>query len=272
MRYAVLLPIFLLLFVPINAAEQGQYSLTARTVHEYYSHTLGGYTTITPFWLLYGENIQWWQGGIIFEYHLPNSIAREKINTLLTHLTQLFHDLGFVVVAGTVRPTYVKVVYQFDGVVEYGGYIFADGNGTITVEWAANKPLTITVNSMVTANASTVKYLTGATWEEVSTGYATQLRLPEAYVSLPKGRYDILLVPRDGYIRTDYFDTACGTKEPSHLGGGPRIYRGLVFDETVAGYQLRDSGSYYHRQPLFRIVNENTTYRIDRFWCTEVEL
>lgn len=265
MKAVYLIPILaILLALPVAFATTNEYRFTAETVHEYYSPILGGYTHKAAFRLLYGENIQWWQGGVKFVY----TNASGKIEILTRHLMELFHDLGFVTVVGTVRPTYVKIVYQFDGVLEYEGFLFADSNGSVVVEWSYGKPLVVTVYSMVTANASTAKYLTGADWKWVDiTPNVQQLQYPEARVSLPNGVYDILLVPRDGYILTHYEPTKCGTSIPYNLGGAPKLHR-LTFDDRTPGFVLRDSGSFYSRLPVMKFV-DGEQWLIDNFGCFE---
>jgi hypothetical protein len=267
MKTAFLIPVLAILLATTSTAfatPEHQYRFTAETVHDYYNPTLGHNTHTTSFWILYGENIQWWQGGIQFVYTDPS----DKIEILTKHLMSLFHDLGFITVVGTVKPTYAKIVYQFDGVLEYEGYLFADGNGSVVVEWTYGKPLVITIYSMVSANASTAKYLSGGTWEWVrESQYVSRLKFPESTVSLPSGTYDFLLIPREGYITTVYEKTRCDTTIPYNLGGSPKIHR-FTLDGNSPGFILHDGGTFYSRLPVLKFVNGNLWY-IDNFWCFE---
>lgn len=266
MRSVLLITVIAMLFIPIAAGEQ-QYRITAETVHRY-DNPLVGPTHIISFWLL--DTNQWWSGGARFIYTNPNS---SQVQAILRHLTELFHDLGFITVAGRVTPVYAKIIYAFDGVIEYGGFIFADGNGTITVEWQLGKPLVITVNSLVTANASVTKYIGGAEWNIVRLNpYVSQIRPPELYVKLEPGKqYNFLLIPREGtigyYTESNYWGNVTLTHQ---LGGCPKLWSKTPAP-NVAGYHLRDSGSFCHRNPVI-IVEDDTIYFYDWFWNSRVRL
>jgi hypothetical protein len=191
--------ILTLLAIPLALAEQTM-TIELETHRKYYNPTIGDYVKHASFYLFGGEDIQWWSGGAKFIYALPSEVAKEKIDTLTRHLMELFRDLGFIIVAGTVKPVYVKVVYAFDGVLEYEGFYFADGNGIVIVEWSLGKPLVVTIEATATINASTAKYLGKADWEYryVNGGYA--IGYPELAIPKPKTEtYELLVVPREGF-------------------------------------------------------------------------
>lgn len=266
MRSVLLITVIAMLFIPIAAGEQ-QYRITAETVHRY-DNPLVGPTHIISFWLL--DTNQWWSGGARFIYTNPDS---SQVQAIIRHLTELFHDLGFITVAGRATPVYAKIIYVFDGVIEYDGFIFADGNGTITVEWQLGKPLIITINSLITANASATKYVGGAQWSTIRLSQYTSLtRQPELYVSLESGRqYNFLLVPREGATGHVVVSNYWGNETRVHqLGGCPKLWRETPAS-NIAGYHLRDSGSLCNRQPVI-IVEDGTTYLYDWFWNTRVRL
>jgi hypothetical protein len=260
--------ILTLLAIPLALAEQTM-TIELETHRKYYNPTIGDYVKHASFYLFGGEDIQWWSGGAKFIYALPSEVAKEKIDTLTRHLMELFRDLGFIIVAGTVKPVYVKVVYAFDGVLEYEGFYFADGNGIVIVEWSLGKPLVVTIEATATINASTAKYLGKADWEYryVNGGYA--IGYPELAIPKPKTEtYELLVVPREGFSGiTETVRNYWGNETRTVLlGGGPEIYK---IDPTAYGYTLRDSGTFYGRFPALEIVYDQhgkTIYRLDWFW------
>ncbi|MEM2448960.1 MAG: hypothetical protein QXT14_08450, partial [Candidatus Bathyarchaeia archaeon] len=252
--------------------------ISVRGHRKYFNTAIGDYTYYQSFYLFGGEDIRWWQGGAVFEYYLPNEVAKQKIDILTKHLMDLFKDLGFVLVAGIVKPTYVKIVYWFDGVLLYEGLYFVDGNGTVVVEWSEDKPLTVTISSVAIINASTVKYLGRADWEFIKINGGTAILYPKLTVEAPIEAYEFLVVPREGVVVVDssynYYHNASKTV---YLGGGPELYKvsigETVYGSVVNGYELGDSATFYDREPILKIVYDSEgrhVYEIDWFWSTEI--
>ena len=149
------------------------------------------------------------------------------------------------------------------------------------VEWSEGKPLTITVYSVATINASTADYLGSADWEFIPVNGGHAIKSPELSVSLPKGEYQFLVVPREGFTGvTETISNFYGNESKTKLfGGGPTIHQveigETVYGNTVSGYALRDSGTFYDREPILKIVYDEdgkTTYLLDWFWDSETPI
>lgn len=275
------LAVALLLTLPVALAVSSEtmaLEISVRGHRKYFNTAVGDHTYYQSFYLFGGKSIQWWQGGAVFEYHLPSEVAKQKIDTLTRHLMGLFKDLGFVLVAGTVKPKYAKIIYSFDGVLEYEGLYFADANGTVIVEWSEGKPLTITISSVATINASTAEYLGRADWKFVEINGGTAILYPRLTVEAPLGDYEFLVIPREGVILVDtsynYYHNASKTV---YLGGGPELHKvkvgEKVYGNLIKGYDLSDSSTFYDREPGLKIVYDEKgryVYGIDWFWSGEI--
>ncbi|MEM4006103.1 MAG: hypothetical protein QXT92_00395 [Nitrososphaerota archaeon] len=280
-KVSSVLAVVLLLTLPTALAveqETAKLSISVRGHREYFNTAIGDYTYYQSFYMFGGKDVQWWQGGAVFEYYLPNEVAKQKIDMLTKHLMGLFKDLGFIIVAGTVKPTYVRIVYWFDGVLLYEGLYFVDGDGTVIVEWSEGKPLTITINSIAIINASTAQYLGKADWKFIEMNGGTAILEPELTVEAPVGDYEFLVVPREGVAKIDtsynYYHNASKTV---YLGGGPELHHvkvgEKVYGNVVKGYDLSDSGIFYGRDPALKIVYDEKgrrVYKVDWFWSTEI--
>ena len=252
-------------------------------------------TKLVPFWYVAGDEISWWQGGARFVYY--ENASAQKVQTLISGLMTMFKDLGFVTLAGTVRPYYCFIVYKFDGILEYEGYWFIDGDGKVVVEWKEGEPLNITVYSKATVNvsASKIDSYGGADWGGLW-GW------PTATMDLPKLPYEILVVPRDGIVETDEAGVNYGPRSetrvqieeltlireigpyPIYLGGGPEL--NVI---TSVGSLLNPSGSprylphvtakaydsWWHRQPVYIFVHhdgEVEVWKRDLFYGYEFQV
>jgi len=255
---------------PLFAAET--INISVETHRPYYNPEIGLYVKRASFYLLGGEDIQWWQGGAVFKYYLPSETAKQKIDIVTRHLMEMFRELGFIIVAGTVKPIYVKIVYLFDGVLEYEGFYFVDGNGTVTVEWSLGKPLVITVNAVATVNASTAKYLGKGDWEYIYYNGGYGIRSPELAIPRPQAEeYELLVVPREGFtgITIEVENYYHNETRAYLLGGGPESYK---IDTSAYGYTLKDSGTFYSRHPSLEIVYDEegmNIYTLNWFWNTK---
>jgi len=220
-----------------------------------------------------GDNIQWWQGGAIFIYNLPGDAAREKISSLLRHVSDLLQEYGFIVVAGSIRSKSVLVTMAFDGVVEYEGLYFADDNGTIIIRWSENNPLVITILSKAVVNASTAKYAGKSSIKVVKVnggiGYLwpnPQLDIPVngdsvQVLVVPVGRPEKMLVV-DNYYRNE--------TKTCYLGATPSLYR---LEAWSLGYILPEEHVFWCRVPALKIVYDGSgrhTFIYDWFWHTDI--
>jgi len=267
---AIMLAIALALSIPAVAASR-QITISLQTHHRYFSHEIGSETMHASFYLFGGDDIEWWQGGAVFIYTLPNEVARERIDALNKALINLFKDLGFIIVAGTVKPTYAKIVYKFDGVLEFEGFYFVDDNGTITIEWSRGKPLIITIESKATIRAETAEYLGRADWRIVEINGGRGVLWPEIKITPTGDRMKLLVVPREGYtgITTQVANYYRNETRTLYLGGGPALHE---VDTHAPGYSLRDSGVFWGRHPAIKVIYDEAgkhVLYIDWFWCSE---
>ena len=265
----VLLVIALLVVaVPVNAT--ATMTIDVRAHREYYNTELKDYTTHMSFYLFTGDDIQWWQGGAVFVYDVTSEYAREKIDILTINMMKLFKDLGFIIVAGTVKPTYVKIVYNFDGVLEFEGLYFADEAGVVTVEWSEGEPLVITVLAKATINASTAEYAGRADWDRVKISGGWAIIYPELAIPVPDKPIQALVVPREGIVATAEIRNYYGNETRARfLGGGPEIH---AIEPVAGGWTLTDSPLFWDRDPAIKILYDSEGrhfFEIDWFWHSE---
>jgi hypothetical protein len=263
----------LFLVFPLASAER-KMSIEVQTHRPYYSFEIGDYTRYASFYLFQGEGIRWWQGGAIFLYYLPSEVAREKIDTLTRHMLELFKDLGFILVSGVVKATYVKIVYGFDGVLEYEGYYFADGDGRITIEWAIDKPLNITIEAKATIDASTAEYVGRGDWRIREYNGGRGILWPELEIPMPQKEVELLVVPREGFsgITTEVHNYWSNETRILYLGGGAAEY---VIKPYTVGRILKDSGTFWGRYPVIEVVYKplaKEVYYLDWFWSSKIPM
>ncbi|MEM2571338.1 MAG: hypothetical protein QXP96_06450, partial [Thermoproteota archaeon] len=255
--------LFIMPALPVAFAEKTspdavKVSVEVRGHRKYFNPTFNDYIYRQSFYLFGGNDVQWWQGGAVFIYNVTSNVAKQKIDILTRHMMELFKDLGFVTVAGVVKPVYVKIVYWFDGVILYEGLYFVDRNGTVTIEWSEGKPLVVTVNSIATINASTAQYLGRADWTFTEVNGGRAIHYPELVVEAPVGHYEFLVVPREGVVSVDEDLNHYGARKTIYLGGGPDLHA-VTVGETVLGshaigYVLSDAGTFYDREPDLKIL------------------
>lgn len=263
----------LFLTFPLASAEQ-KMRIEVQTHRPYYSFEIGEETTHASFYLFQGEDIRWWKGGAIFLYYLPSPVAREKIDTLARGLVQLFKDLGFVIVAGTVKVTYAKIVWKFDGVLEYEGFIFADEDGTVILEWSVGEPLNITIESKVVIDASTAEYVGKGEWKVIEVNGGIAYLWPEVQMPMPEKPIQLLVVPREGFtgITTEVVNFYKNETRVFYLGGGPEIYK---VEPYYPGYVLKDSGTFWARYPIIQVKYSDGKKEIlvmDWFWSSKIPM
>jgi hypothetical protein len=263
----------LFLVLPLASAER-KMSIEVQTHRPYYNYEIGDYTRYASFYLFQGEDIRWWQGGAIFLYYLPSEVAREKIDTLTRHMLELFKDLGFVIVSGVVKVTYVKVIYSFDGVLLYEGYYFADEDGRITIEWAIDKPLNITIEAKATIDASTAEYVGRGDWRIREYNGGRGILWPELEIPMPQKEVELLVVPREGFsgITTEVHNYWSNETRIFYLGGGAEVYR---VEPHYPGYVLKDSGTFWARYPIIQVKysdGEKEVLVMDWFWSSKIPM
>jgi len=259
--------LLLLIVLPISAAPT--MTIDVKAHREYYNTELKDYTKYESFYLFTGDDIQWWQGGAVFVYDTTSDVAKQKIDILTKALMGLFKDLGFVIVAGTVKPTYVKIVYNFDGVLEFEGFYVADEAGVVTVEWSEGEPLVITVLAKATINASTAEYAGRADWGRVKISGGWAIIHPQLTIPMPSKPIQALVVPREGIVATtevhNYYRNETKVK---FLGGGPEIH----MIKPATGWTLTDSPLFWDRDPAIKILYDGEgrhVFAIDWFWHSE---
>ena len=268
---AIMLAIALILSIPAVAAPS-EIAISLQTHQRYFSHEIGSETMHASFYLFGGEDIQWWQGGAVFVYALPNEVAKQKIENLTRSLINLFKDVGFIIVSGTVKPVYAKIVYKFDGVLEYEGFYFADEDGTVTIEWSQGEPLVITVECKATIKADTARYLGRADWRIIEVNGGRGILWPEIKITPTGDRMKLLVVPREGFtgITTEISNYYGNETRTLLLGGGPALHE---IDTRAPGYTLKDSGTFWGRYPAVKVVHDEAGRHvsiIDWFWHSEI--
>jgi hypothetical protein len=243
---STLMLLLVAMMLPFAAADNAM-TIGLKTHRQYYNSDLGAYVNSAGFHLFGGEHVQWWQGGAVFIYYVNNSEAKAKIDTLTRSLMSLFKDLGFITVAGTVKPTHVSITYVYSGVIEYEGVYFADTNGTIKIEWSEGKPLVIRIDAVAAVNASTAEYYGRADWRRVTINGGAAVMEPEVTVHVPQGckEYEFLVVPVEGIVASDEgVETWWGDSSRIYLGGGPELTR---ITTDAPGWTLHDSPLWYGR-------------------------
>jgi len=220
-----------------------------------------------------GDNIQWWQGGATLIYNLPSDVAKEKISSLLRHVSDLFQEYGFIVIAGSVRAKSVLVTMAFDGVVEYEGLYFADDNGTIIIQWSENNPLVITILSKVVVNASTAKYAGKSSIETVKVNGGVGYPWLKPRLSIPASgdSIQVLIVPigepEKMLVVDNYYHNETKT---CYLGATPSLYR---LKPWSLGYTLTEEHVFWCRVPALKIIYDDSGRHVfiyDWFWHTDI--
>jgi hypothetical protein len=271
----ILFCIILLAFsmiVPAFAAKT--MPIEVETHREFVSPYTGEVERHASFYAFTGDHIQWWTGGAVFIYNVNGTEARAKIQNFTQSLVKLLKDIGFIIVAGTVKPVYAKIVYTFDGVLEYEGFYFVDDNGSIVIEWAEGKPLTITITAKATINASTATYAGRADWGEVKVPGGKAYITPKLEIPIPDKPIQVLVIPREGFtgITVDVKNFYGNETRTRYLGGGPELYR---VEPEWPGITLKDSGTFWDREPIIKIIYDESgrhALLIDWFWHSEVPI
>jgi hypothetical protein len=244
------------------------------TNRRYFNQEIGSDTVHASFYLFGGDHIQWWQGGAVFVYNVNGSEAKAKIDTFTKGLMNLFKDVGFIIVAGTVKPVYARIVYSFEGVLEYEGFYFVDDNGTIIMEWVKDKPLVITIYSKAVINASTAQYLGRADWKRIKVSGGEAILWPEIEIPKPSKPIDLLVVPREGFtgITVDVKNFYGNETRTRYLGGGPELRR---VEPEWPSITLKDSGTFWDREPIIKVTHDESgrhVFLINWFWHSEAPM
>jgi len=271
----ILFCIILLAFsmiVPAFAAKT--MPIEVETHREFVSPYTGNVERHASFYAFTGEHIQWWAGGAVFIYNVNGTEARAKIQNFTQSLVKLLKDIGFIIVAGTVKPIYAKIVYTFDGVLEYEGFYFVDDNGSIVIEWAEGKPLTITITTKATINASTATYAGRADWAEVKVPGGKAYITPKLEIPLPDKPIQVLVIPREGFtgITTEVSNYYRNETRTYMLGGGPEVF---TIEPSPAGWTLHDSATFWGKYLALKIVYDEEGRHIlliDWFWHSEAPI
>ena len=118
------------------------------------------------FYYVYGEHIDWWQGGA--KFILGTDTPEYKV--IEEFMLALPSKLGIKVLAGELYLVegYVRAKYVFDGIIQFKDFMFIDRGGIVLVEWEYGTGLNITVYSKATINltASQVSGYGFADWKK----------------------------------------------------------------------------------------------------------
>ena len=180
------------------------------------------------FYYVYGERIDWWQGGAKFIL-LPST---EEYKVIEEFMLALPSKLGIKVLAGELYLVegYVKAKYVFDGIIQFKNYMFIDRGGIVLVEWEYGTGLNVTIYSKATINmsASQISGYGFADWKKRVLRYVEicvpmiGCRKKPLYDSTPTAEIpagsEVLIVPVEGVIAE--FDWQGYTH---YLGGCPSL-------------------------------------------------
>ena len=248
--------------------------IEVETHRKFISPYTGNVVRHASFYAFTGDHIQWWTGGAIFIYNVNGTEAKAKIQNFTQSLVKLLKDIGFIIVAGTIKPVYAKIVYTFDGVLEYEGFYFVDDNGSIMIEWAEGKPLTITITAKATINASTATYAGRADWGEIKVPGGKAYIIPRLEIPLPDKPIQVLVVPREGFtgITTDVSNYYRNETRTYMLGGGPEAF---TIEPLPGEWTLHDSATFWCKHPALKIIYDEKgrhIFLLDWFWHSEVPM
>ena len=201
------------------------------------------------FYYIYGDRIEWWQGGARFIL----DTTTDEYKVIEEFMLALPSKLGIKVLAGEIHLVegYLKAKYVFNGIIEFKNYMFIDENGVVVVEWQYGKGLNVTVYSKTTVNltCSKVEGYGFAEWKQRVIGHARicdpilGCRTQPIYDSTPTAHIPagskILVVPAEGIVlEEDYRGYT------HYLGGGPTLVEVGDKSRTVKAGQI-----FWDREP-----------------------
>jgi len=216
------------------------------------------------FYYVYGDHIEWWQGGakFIFRADTPEYKVVEEF------MLALPSKLGIEVLAGEIHLVggYTKAEYLFDGVIQFKDYLFVDNAGLIVVEWEYGKSLNVTIYSKVAVNltASSVEGYGFADWERRIIGYGKVCspllgcRRQPIYddtpiAEIPSGS-DVLVVPVEGIVLVANY-----RGYDQYLGAGPNFKGNVDRSRRIRGGQI-----FWDREPDYWLVYDADG--LDEIW------
>ena len=227
------------------------------------------------FYYVYGDHIEWWQGGAKFV--LGTNTPEYKV--IEEFFIALPSKLGIEVLAGELHLVsgYLRAEYVFDGIVRFKDYLFVDNAGLIVIEWQYQKGLNVTIYSKATVDLSKseIRGYGFADWKPRIVGYGkicspilgcrVQPIIDDTPVAeIPAGS-EVLVVPAEGVVlEEDYRGYA------QYLGGGPnlkhvdrsrRIRGGQVFWDREPDYWL-----FYNAEGLAEI------WKVDNWFNEAVQI
>ena len=209
------------------------------------------------FYYVYGDHIEWWQGGA--KFILGTDTPEYKV--IEEFMLALPSKLGIKVLTGELYLVegYVRAKYIFDGIVQFKDYMFVDRGGIVLVEWEYGTGLNITIYSKAAINltASQVDGYGFADWKKRVIRYA-EICIPmigckkqPIYDSTPTAEIpagsEVLVVPVEGIaLEEDYQGYT------QYLGGGPNLKR-VDVSRRIRGGQI-----FWDREPDYWLVYDKT--------------
>ena len=209
------------------------------------------------FYYVYGDHIEWWQGGAKFIFGTDT----DEYKTVEEFMLALPSMLGIDVLEGEIHLIggYLKGEYAFNGIIEFKDYMFIDNSGLIIIEWEYEKSLNVTVYSKATVNltASEVEGYGFADWKQRIIGYGRVCdpllgcRVQPIYDSTPVAEIpagsEVLVIPVEGVVlEEDYRGYT------QYLGGGPNLKR-VDVSRRIRGGQI-----FWDREPDYWLVYDKT--------------
>ena len=208
------------------------------------------------FYYVYGDHIDWWQGGA--KFILGTDTPEYKV--IEEFMLALPSKLGIKVLAGEIYLVegYVRAKYIFDGIIQFKDFMFIDRGGIVIVEWEYGTGLNVTIYSKVTINmsASRVSGYGFADWKRRVIRHVEicdpilGCRIQPIYDSTPTAQIpvgsQVLVIPVEGVVlEEDYRGYT------HYLGGGPNlgvadtnknIKAGMIFWDREPDYWLTYNG------------------------------
>ena len=268
MKKAYILPVLLLaiaLCIPAASAAENMVKIRVDN---------GKSLNHVAFYYVYGDHVEWWQGGAKFVFK-PGTPEYEAIEEFLLSLPDI---LGIRVLSGEIRLVegYLEAQYAFDGIIEFKDYMFIDHDGLIVVEWEHGKSLNVTIYAKATVNetASNIRGYGFADWEQRIVGYGVVCdpmlgcRRQPIYDSTPIAEIpagsEVLVVPVEGVVLKENY-----RGYDQYLGGGPNLKR-VDVSKRIRGGQI-----FWDREPDYWLVYDadglDEIWKVDN-WFNEAVL
>ena len=206
------------------------------------------------FYYVYGDHIEWWQGGAKFIF----GTGTDEYKIVEEFMLALPDTLGMKVLAGEIHLIggYLKGEYAFSGIIEFKDYMFIDNDGLIIIEWEHQKSLNVTIYAKTAVNltASEIGGYGFADWEQKVVGYMNicipmvGCKVRPIYddtptTEIPTGD-DVLVIPVEGTVLTVNY-----RGYDQYLGGGPNLKKNVDKSRTISGGMI-----FWDREPDYWLV------------------